>query len=93
MLTIIGADQRDLERVRIYYTLDGLFSPNRPPLPVNAFPALGSGRSDPLRAKSYRVWVSPEGNPDARLTNGALLVDLSPIETLTKIQLRLVQRP
>jgi hypothetical protein len=90
---IIGVDPKDLAKVRVYYTLEGLFSPTRAPVRVYAFPGLGSGQSGPLRAKSYRVWVSPEGSPNNRLTNGALPVDLNPAEKLTKIQLRLAQQP
>jgi hypothetical protein len=88
---VLGADAGTLEKVRVYYTLEGLFSANRPPTRVSAFLSFGSASSEPLRAKSYRVWVSLDGSPNERLTNGALAVDLRGAQPLTKIQLRLAQ--
>jgi hypothetical protein len=78
---ILGADPDELKRVRIYYTLDGLFR-NQPPGPlgVKAFPVLGAGRSQRVPPKDYRVWVSPDG---------ALLVEIFPADTEKKVELRL----
>ena len=96
--TVLGADAKTLERVRVCYTLEGLFSLIRPPMRVKEFlnfpsPSSGSASSERLRAKSYRVWVAPDGSPNERLTNGALLVNLDGTEPVKKIELRLDRMP
>jgi hypothetical protein len=89
-VSIIGGDQKTLDKLRIYYTLNGLFH-TPPPVPLRSipFPELGSGHSGWLRPKNYRIWVAPDGEPEVLLTQDALLVEVNPEEKEKKVQLRL----
>ncbi len=89
-VTIVGATSEQLQRVRVYYTLNGLFHhPPPAPLRIKPFPELGSGSSDLLQAKIYRIWVAPDGKPDELLTTDGLLVDLTAADKEKNVQLRL----
>ena len=88
---ILGATTAsELDNVRVYLIVDGLFHTTPPPSPaqIKAFPNLGSGQSDKLKPLDYEVWVAPAGKPDDFLSD-ALLVELYSTDIEKKIQLRI----
>jgi hypothetical protein len=91
-VTILGGDEAKLRTLRVYYSLWGRF--HDPPRPRNSpepepFPRLGSGNSDPLPPKTFKVWVAPDGKPDDFLTQGATTVTIQRSQALEKIELAL----
>jgi hypothetical protein len=91
-VTILGGDEAKLKTLRVYYSLFGRF--HDPPRPRNspepeAFPRLGSGNSDPLPPKTFKVWVAPDGKPDDFLTQGATKVTIQKSQAPEKIELNL----
>jgi hypothetical protein len=67
---IKGIDPRVLERVRVYYTYNGLFRtlPADPPVTSFGFTRLGSGISENLLMKSYQIWASKDGDSNHPIT-------------------------
>jgi hypothetical protein len=91
-VTILGGDEAKLKTLRVYYSLLGRF--HDPPRPRNSpepdpFPGLGSGNSDPLPPKTFKVWVAPDGKPDDFLTEGATKVTIQRSQAIEKIELNL----
>jgi hypothetical protein len=65
-VNIKGADLSILDKLRVYYTYNGLFRnpPSEPPITSYGFDELGSGKSKTLQMKSYRIWVAKDGDPN-----------------------------
>lgn len=78
-VNINGADAPMIASLRVYYTINGLFQdpPTDPPVPTYAFRQLGSGMSEKLPVKNYRIWAARDGEP-GRPASPPLLVRVSP---------------
>jgi len=80
VINIKGDDAGLIERLRVYYTFNGIYRdpPISPPVTSYPFPQLGSGKSEVLPVKNYRVWAAQDGDPGHPLTP-PLLVQVSPL--------------
>jgi len=65
IVTIRGNDTARIQRLRVYYVLDGLFSDplTDPPVKSVNFATLGSGAKAILPIKDYKVWAAKDGDP------------------------------
>lgn len=65
VVNIRGNDPRRIEKLRVYYVVEGLFRdpPTNPPVRSTNFSGLGSGSSAVLPIKDYKVWASEDGDP------------------------------
>jgi hypothetical protein len=82
LVRIQGDDTKLIERLRIYYTVNGIFRdpPTNPPVTSYAFKELGSGKTVSLPAKNYMIWAARDGDPGHPLT-APLLVQVTPEKT------------
>jgi len=72
---IKGARPSLLDRLRVYYTYNGLFRalPASPPIPSFGFKQLGSGKSENLLMKNYKIWAARDGDSNHPVTAPYLL--------------------
>jgi len=70
IVTIRGGDTKLIDALRVYYTFNGVFRdpPSNPPVTSYSFKELGSGRSELLPVKNYKVWAARDGDPGHPLT-------------------------
>lgn len=75
IVVTIDGDKNQLDRIRIWYTLYGLYRPPPGPVPGSApftapfeNGAPSKYKSPPLRAKNYMVWAVAEGQEDRIVT-------------------------
>ena len=63
-VNIKGADESYASGLRVYYIYNGLFPPppDAPPATSLGFRNLGSGQSETLLQKNYRVWAAKDGD-------------------------------
>jgi hypothetical protein len=63
-VNIKGANENYVSGLRVYYIFNGLFPPppEQPPVTSLGFRNLGSGQSENLLQKNYRVWAAKDGD-------------------------------
>ncbi|MGA2099386.1 MAG: hypothetical protein ABSH39_24165 [Candidatus Acidiferrum sp.] len=66
-VSIGGANAKALERVRVYYTVYGLFR-NPPGKDCDSFKSPGSGASELMRVQNYMIWAAEDGDPGHPVT-------------------------
>jgi hypothetical protein len=94
VVNIKGQDTTLIDRLRVYYTVNGVFRepPVNPPVTSYPFKELGSGKSESLPVKNYKMWAAEDGNPAHPLTP-PLLVKVSPVDGDTiSVDLSLTKR-
>ena len=81
VVNIKGDDPKRIQRLRVYYTFNGIYRdpPVSPHVTSYPFGHLGSGTFEPLCVKNYMVWAAADGDPSHPLTP-PLLVRVSPVE-------------
>ena len=62
MVNIAGANEKSIERMRIYYINYGLFK-EPPGKDCDAFRTTGSGASELMRVQNYMIWAARDGDP------------------------------
>ena len=80
-VTVIGAPPSVADKLRVYYTFNGLFHPLSTPPPVRCFPfqQVGLTAHGSFSMKYYQIWAALDGDPNHPLTPPLLLA----IEPLT----------
>jgi hypothetical protein len=80
VINIKGDNLSQIDRLRVYYTINGVYRdpPSNPPVISYPFRQLGSGRFEVLPVKSYKVWAALDGDPGHPLTP-PLVVRVSPL--------------
>jgi hypothetical protein len=75
IVNIKGGNPKSVDKLRVYYTYNGLFQqlPAQPPIESFGFPHTGSGQSDILLGKHYQVWAAKDGDANHPLTPPYLL--------------------
>jgi hypothetical protein len=90
VVVTIRGDQKLVDQLRVYYTLNGLFRPP-PPGPILgsiAFTVSGSGKSVTLRAKNWVFWAVREGEPDRLVTEPVMApLEATPDRKTTPVEL------
>jgi hypothetical protein len=79
-VNIKGTNESYISGLRVYYTFNGLFPPPPEPPPARSmgFRNLGSGQSENLLQKNYRVWAAKDGDASHPVTPPYLLrIDLT----------------
>jgi len=80
VINIKGDNPSLIDNLRVYYTINGIFRdpPENPPVISYPFRQLGSGKSEALPVKNYKVWAARDGDPSHPVTP-PLMVQISPL--------------
>jgi hypothetical protein len=93
VVNIKGQDLAFIQGLRVYYTVNGIFRdpPVNPPVVSYGFKQLGSGKSEALPIKNYRMWAARDGDPSHPLTP-PLLVQIFGTQDSVPVDLSLAER-
>jgi hypothetical protein len=93
IVNVVGQDVQLIQGLRVYWAINGIFRdpPINPPVISYGFKELGSGKSEMLPIKNYRIWAARDGDPGHPVTP-PLLVSVLGTEDPVHVDLSLVPR-